>query len=247
MNQHLDTIPVWDAYKQDCECPLCAIFKKNEDDYVDNFLGASYMEPSRRVETNENGFCRRHFKMMYDKDNRLGLALMTDTYMRETINKLKANAEGLVAAANGEAKKSVFKRIGRKNADIIGAASEIQELTGRCIMCQKLNTVMERYIYTMLYMWKHEIEFRITFARSKGMCLDHYAQTLAMCQKLLSGGDLSEFVQTLAGIQIENLERVEGDLEWFTLKADHRNKDKPWGNSRDAVERGVNKMRGGAV
>ena len=48
-------------------------------------------------------------------------------------------------------------------------------------------------------------------------------------------------------LQIENLERVEKDLEWFTLKADHRNKDKPWGNSQDAVERSVNKMRGGAV
>jgi len=247
MNQHLDTIPVWDAYKQKGECPLCAIFKKNEDDYVDNFLGASYMEPSRRVETNENGFCRRHFKMMYDKDNRLGLALMTDTYMRETIKKLKENAQRLVAAADGEAKKSFLARMGRKNADIIGAAAEIKELTGRCIMCQKLDTVMDRYIYTMLYMWKHEIDFRVTFATSKGMCLDHYAQTLAMAQKLLSGAELAEFVQTLTDIQIGNLERVEGELEWFTLKADHRNKDKPWGNSRDAVERSVNKMRGGAV
>ena len=46
---------------------------------------------------------------------------------------------------------------------------------------------------------------------------------------------------------MENLTRVEKDLEWFTLKFDYRNRDKPWGNSQDAVERSVNKMRGGAV
>ena len=73
MSRHIDTIPVWDAYKTDCECPLCALMKKNEEDYVDNFLGASVMEPDRRVEVNEKGFCRRHFKMMFDAGNRLGL------------------------------------------------------------------------------------------------------------------------------------------------------------------------------
>ena len=66
MNQHIDTIPVWDAYKTDCECPLCVLAKKNEEEYVDNFLGASVMEPDRRVEVNEKGFCRRHFEMMFD-------------------------------------------------------------------------------------------------------------------------------------------------------------------------------------
>ena len=41
----------------------------------------------------------------------------------------------------------------------------------------------------------------------------------------------------------ENLKRVEGELEWFTLKFDYRNADKPWGNSRNALERTVNRLR----
>ena len=48
MKQHIDTIPVWEAYQADCECPLCRIRLKNETMYVDNFLGASVMEPSTR-------------------------------------------------------------------------------------------------------------------------------------------------------------------------------------------------------
>ena len=43
------------------------------------------------------------------------------------------------------------------------------------------------------------------------------------------------------------MKRVAGELEWFTLKFDYRNADKPWGNSRDAVERSVNKLMGACV
>ena len=65
--------------------------------------------------------------------------------------------------------------------------------------------------------------------------------------KHLHGRDLQEFIETVSKIEMDNLNRVEKDLEWFTLKFDYRNRDKPWGTSQDAVERSVNKMRGGAV
>ena len=70
---------------------------------------------------------------------------------------------------------------------------------------------------------------------------------LAEAPKHLNGRDLQAFIETVSKIEMDNLNRVEKDLEWFTLKSDYRNRDKPWGNSQDAVERSVNKMRGGAV
>ena len=36
-------------------------------------------------------------------------------------------------------------------------------------------------------------------------------------------------------------------MEWFTLKFDYRNQDKPWGNSKNALERTVNRLRGRCV
>ena len=44
-----------------------------------------------------------------------------------------------------------------------------------------------------------------------------------------------------------NLAQDEKDLEWFTLKFDYRNQQKPWGNSRDALERTVSRLRGFCV
>ena len=52
----------------------------------------------------------------------------------------------------------------------------------------------------------------------------------------------SPIVDTLTDIELKNFERLEGELEWFTAKFDYRNQDKPWGNSRDAVKRSVNKL-----
>ena len=48
-------------------------------------------------------------------------------------------------------------------------------------------------------------------------------------------------------VRIYQLDRIEKELDWFTLKFDYRNTDKPWGNSRDAVERSINKLMGACV
>ena len=167
--------------------------------------------------------------------------------MERTIEKLAENAKRVAAAGGEEAKKNFIARMGKKNADIPACADEILELTGRCILCERLNTAMDRYVYTLLYMYRHEAEFRKALAASKGFCLDHYAQVMKAAPQHLSGKELNELIETITKSELENLNRVEKDLEWFTLKFDYRNRDKPWGNSQDAVERSVNKMRGGAV
>ena len=128
MKQHIDTAPIWESYRQDCECPLCLLFSRTEAGNVDYFLGESVMEPSQRIEVNQKGFCARHFKQMYDAGNRLGLALLTQTYMRQTVKQLQGNAEKAREAAASEAGKSILRRIGSKGG---GALEEIAAELGK--------------------------------------------------------------------------------------------------------------------
>ena len=244
MRQHIDTAPIWEVYRQDCECPLCLLSNKVEAASVDYFLGESVMEPSQRIEVNQKGFCARHFQSLYAAGNRLGLGLMTHTYLKETLKTLKDNAKQLQQAAAAEAGKPIFKRIGPKRGESFSDSLEtLKQMEGRCLMCERLNQNMERYVYTVLYMYKHESEFPKLFAASKGMCLQHYEQALEMAPKHLSGDLLKQFVDTLTQIEMESFDRLEGEIEWFTKKFDYRNEDKPWGNSRDAVKRSINKLR----
>ena len=70
---------------------------------------------------------------------------------------------------------------------------------------------------------------------------------LDLAQKTLPAAQADTFANAVAAVELPNLERLSKELEWFTLKYDFRNADKPWGNSRDAVERSINKLMGACV
>ena len=254
MKYHIDTIPVWDAYKHGGECPLCEIARHNEQEFLDVFMGASVMEPSRRVEVNERGFCARHLRMMFGNGNRLGLALMAHTHLKETMGKLDEIGKAATACAGEDAKKAAPARLLGRATKTSAPLKGIEEQAGRaadtarsCLFCERMEETMARYVHTLVYMWKHETEFRRAFEQSKGLCLTHYAQVMAAAPEQLSGKELEEFMGTLVSVEKANLERIEKELEWFTLKFDYRNADKPWGNSQDAVERTLCKLRGYAA
>ncbi|GHU83026.1 hypothetical protein FACS1894196_2270 [Clostridia bacterium] len=220
MRYHIDTIPVWDAYRRDTECPLCDLRAATEQGYLEDFLGASVMEPSVRIEVNAKGFCAGHFARMLGMKNRLGLALMTHTHLKQTLQSID------------KAPASPKRR----------AAPEPERET--CILCERLNFTMERYLYTVCHLWKTDAEFQKTFVASKGLCLPHYRQLLAMAAREMDARAAAAFTDALARVQRENMARIEKELEWFTLKFDYRNADKPWGTSKDAPERAIEKLRG---
>ena len=241
MKYTLDTIPVLDAYKTGCECPLCKLRIASEDSYVDSMLGAAYMEPDCRVRTNEVGFCTRHFQLMYDRRNRLGLALMTHTHMQEVIASVKE-----ILSADTPARGGLLATLrGVRSED--GAPQRIRARMSGCVICEQLENAINRYAYTIAQLYGTNSEFKAMFDESKGFCLPHLALVLEMAEKTLSGETLRTFKEAVKAVELPNLKRIEGELEWFTLKFDYRNTDKPWGNSRDAVERAVNKLMGACV
>ena len=114
-------------------------------------------------------------------------------------------------------------------------------------LCERIETTMARYIETVCYLYKKDESFRKAFAESKGVCMRHYPMLLRGAGRFLSGAVQLDFLTALLDLQAKNLARVEHDLEWFTLKFDYRNQDKPWGESRDAVERAINKLQGRVI
>ena len=73
------------------------------------------------------------------------------------------------------------------------------------------------------------------------------ALLLRMAANQLNAREQADFAADMETRTDDSLSRVADELEWFTLKFDYRNADKPWGNSRDALERAVTKLRGWCV
>ena len=243
MRYHLDTIPVWDAVKLEGECPLCALRRHNELIDVERYLGASVMEPETRIQVNAQGFCPRHQVLLYQQQNRLGHALMMHTHLKETMTKLAPVMEG--AKKGKPPKRGLLRRSREEGEDALSAAvREIREMTGTCILCRSIEENTNRYAYTLLHLYQTDSSFRKAFRESKGVCLPDLALLMEMAREEMRGDTLKEFIADLCSITEKSLNKLEGDLEGFTLKFDYRNADKPWGDSRGSLERTVNKLRG---
>ena len=251
MKYHIDTIPIWDAAKRDGECLLCALERKTELDEADRYLGASVMEPDVRIRVNKKGFCRKHHTMLYGMSNRLGHALMLESHTIETRERLEKSWKNLEKAGASLNSASLGERISGKargyTEAIVHEAKAIEEMADSCVMCETIKENMLRYLHTFFHLYQNDSEFRKKFQEGKGLCLPHLGQLLEVATEELNGKELGEFVTVLAANEKKNLDRIQEDISWFIKKFDYRYEKDDWKNSKDAVERTVNKTRGWCV
>jgi len=241
MQYHLETIPVWEAMEKESNCPLCALYRKCEENEIDRSLGGSVMEPDARIRVNEIGICDRHHQQLFAMQNRLGHALLVDSHSKELLKKLDKLDS---IAATPVTKKGLF---GAKTESTALLADELEKLCTTCVVCEDIESHMKRYLYTFLHLWKTDTAFRKKWESSKGVCIPHAVELLRFSQKQLNTANQQQFSQSLLNLLKSNLAEDEKDLEWFTLKFDYRNQSKPWGNSRNALERTINRLRGDCV
>lgn len=253
MKEQIYTIPVMDAFRKDTECPMCELENNLEKQYVEYFLGPSLMEPDCRIETNEKGFCKRHFELLYNsQENRLGLGLIIDTHLCEQNKKLQKKFRESSGFIRKNINISFFKSISNKLTSkkdptevFVDTIIELlADLEGKCMICQKIDFTMDRYLDVIFYLWIKEKDFRDLFNTKKGFCLKHFKQLLEGSRKYLNLKHLHTFIDKLLELQQENLQRIQKEVNWFTEKFDYRNANLPWGNSKDALPRSIQKIVG---
>lgn len=220
MREQLHTIPVNEAFDLREGCPLCTIYKKLENNELNIILGASMMEPDIRIKTNKSGFCRNHYKKMFNAKNRLSLALMLESHLNEIIANMYTGA--------------VFKRPDSKKH-----GEFLSELENSCYICSRIDVYMQQMLFTVFYLWRGEDDFKKKFREQKYFCLPHYRSLIESAAKELSKQELNTFRDILNEIQNAFLKKLSGDVTWFCEKFDYRNADADWKDSRDAVERAI--------
>ena len=253
MKEHIYTIPVTEAFEQACECPLCFCQRKLEEDALEYELGAAMMEPDHRIGTNKSGFCAHHYEKLYNlQKNRLPYGLILDTHMAEQNRLLSAayrkvgdklakeSQEGLTESVKG-------KVTGKKRtADLLTAelTGILDRLIADCAVCSRVANTMGQFADTVIFLFFKEPDFRRRLEESKGFCLPHFKLLLELADKTLTDRKKALWLRSLLPLQIENLERVQEDVHWFTQMFDHRNREADWKESKDAVQRSIQKLGG---
>ena len=157
MKETLYTIPLNDAVNANDECPFCFIEREVEQDLLDFVLGSgsSYMESDIRDATDKAGFCREHFKKMFDYGNTLGNAWILKTHYR------KMNREMTEQFKNFTPNKSSFMDKMKKPAGHRNQISMwVEEKEKSCYICNRFADTYERYMDTFFFMYKKDDDFR---------------------------------------------------------------------------------------
>jgi hypothetical protein len=242
MKEKLYMIPLNDAVNAHDECPFCFIERKIEQEQLDFVLGpaASYMEADIRDMTDRAGFCRTHFQKMFDYGNTLGNAWILKTHYMRVMGEMKKQF------ADFKPSKTSFKDKFRKTAESGNAIGMwVREKEDSCYICKHFKDTYERYMDTFFYLYKHDEDFRKRIADSKGFCLSHFGDLCEAADSKLSDKEKESFYNTVFRLMEDNMNRVAADVAWMVEKFDYRNKDADWKNSKDAIQRGMQKLKGG--
>lgn len=239
MKEKLHTIPVNDAFEAGDECPFCYLERQAERSALRYVAGpgASYMEPDIRAITNRTGFCPAHMKKLYDYGNTLGVALMLQTHYDDLLEEFHREAAGLKAPRKQEI---LRKKQPSREAEW---AKRLDSRIRSCYICEKIDYNMERFYNTFFALLK-EPGFRVKVEESKGFCLRHFARLLEMGETRCPAGQREWFYTAVPRLTEENLIRVKEDLDWLIAKYDYRNVGADWKNSRDALQRAMQKLDG---
>ena len=230
MKEQLYTIPLNDAVNAGDECPFCYIERSIEQDLLDFVLGSgsSYMEADIREMTDKAGFCRTHFQKILKTHY---LRMIGE--MQKTFASFKPGKGGL---------KNKFRRTA-ESGNAIGMW--VREKEESCYICKQYKDTYARYLDTFFYLWKQDGEFREKIKNSKGFCLSHMGDLCEAADGKLGDKDRESFYGTVLPLMEENMKRVAEDVAWMVEKFDYKNKDADWKNSRDAIQRGMQKLKGG--
>lgn len=244
MKETIYTIPLMDAVNAHDECPLCYIEKKLEEHAISFILGSAYMEDDIRMDTDKTGFCRSHYKKMFDYGNRLGTALILSTHMKKMNQELKEQLSSFQPE-----KTSLFKRMKKTDTNAMPHETSIGKWTKNkscsCYVCNHIENNYSRYLDTFFEMWKTNPDFVKMVQESKGFCLPHFGDIIELSEKKLNQQQKQGFYQAVFPLMESNMKRLEEEVLWFTDKYDYRNRDKDWGNSKDSIQRCMQKLCGG--
>ncbi len=241
MKEVLYTIPLNDAVSEGGECPFCNIERNVEQDLLDFVLGSgsSYMEADIRDMTDREGFCRMHFKKMFEYGNTLGNAWILKThYMR--VNKEMKEVFGKYTPGKTSIKDKLAKAPG--NNSVVNFVRAKEE---SCYICKRYNETYERYLATFISMYRNDSSFKEKIMAGNGFCLSHFGDLCEYADKELTDKEKKDFYPMVFKLMEENMARLQEDVSWLVEKFDYRNKDADWKNSKDAIQRGMQKLKGG--
>ena len=219
MKESIYTIPVNEVFEESCGCPICRMETTLEERCIEYILGAAMMEPDIRIETNKQGFCKKHLAVMLGKGNKLSLALMLETHLAEVKNNTLNSKKGITNKKK---------------------AKKMEKAVSSCYVCNKVGNAVAHMIDSIFRMYKNSDEFKEIYESTDMFCLPHYERLSELAISEINDKKLLlRFCEKSTEIVTRNITELIDDVHHFAEMFDYRNsgENADWGNSKDSLER----------
>lgn len=221
MQETICTIPINDLFSETDGCPICRMYQMIEQQYVEYITGAAMMAPDVRVQTNQKGFCHKHYEMMLKSGPKLSNALLMQTRLEYIKNNMLP--EKLNQKPSKEQLNNIF------------------DARHSCYVCDRIDFDVNHLLRTVFAQFPIDENFREQFRKQDYLCLNHYEllHRKATQKGGLKSKDMKEFCEITNALCKNYLETLYDDVTHFTTMFDYRNAGGDFKNSKDATERSV--------
>ncbi len=223
MKETIYTIPLTEALEKECECVLCFLEERQENEQVEYALGPAMMEPDYRILSNEKGFCRRHTQMLSQKKQALPFALILETRCDAVINKLE----------NDRPKGKKKRFFSKKESGYKALLKTTEALFDTCLVCERIEHTMNQFLNTFWYLYEKEKDFKEKVLLGKGFCLRHFAKLLKAMEHL-PDKKRELFQGELYALEIKALKKAKADVSGFAKQFDYRSDKENMQGPKDA-------------
>lgn len=157
MKEKIYMIPIDDAVNANDECAFCHIERQIEQDMIDFVLGSgsSYMESDIREQTDKAGFCRTHFKQMFDYGNTLGNGWILKTHYKRMMDEFDKQTKSY-----SPTRLSLKDKFRKNGAGANPVSMWVKEKEDSCYICNYFREHYDRYLDTFFWMYQKDEEFR---------------------------------------------------------------------------------------
>ncbi len=221
MKENICTIPINDLFKPKDGCPICRMEEMLEETYVDFVVGDAMMEPNIRIETNEKGFCHRHFSKMFKAGQKLPNALIMESHLKSIIENV------LPSKAGSKPDKKVIEKI--------------DKLSKSCYVCDRIDRDIHHLLATVFAEYQKSDEFRELYREQTFICLNHYSYIMkdSSGKRGIKGKFMKQFCEDTYNLTKSYIDELKEDTSFFCSMFDYRNRGKDFGKSKDVIERNI--------
>lgn len=234
----IEEIKIYETFENKlAECPFCVIEKNYEEQLMHSILGERIMDIDFYPKIgNEHKVCENHIEKLNRGSDKLGLAIMLDKIINEEKKKLHNNK--ILQKNDNSIVKKLISLSKNRRRPLNGKANY------ECFICSKLDESNSDNIKVTIELWKKDMDFRRLYKDSRGFCNKHYINMINEFEKSAENKGIADMYEVTNEIHLKNLERLQEELQWFIKKFDYLNADKPWGTSKDSVQRALQKLLG---